>query len=171
MFSKKTLIIPFSLFVFISTSIQCAHKEEKPDKVLVQQVLNLLHQSASEANGKLYFSLFHKNAVFIGTDPNETWSLNAFRVFAQPYFSKGAGWTYRSRDRHIYFSDSNQTAWFDEMLDNDQYGETRGTGVLVKTTAGWKITQYHLTIPIPNELASDITQQIKEKAISPKNQN
>tara|TARA_Y100000815_G_C13135222_1_gene422112 strand:- start:10 stop:129 length:120 start_codon:yes stop_codon:yes gene_type:complete len=33
--------------------------------------------------------------------------------------------------------------------------------VLVKTEAGWKVTQYHLTIPIPNDIADSVAEQIK----------
>jgi hypothetical protein len=47
------------------------------------------------------------------------------------------------------------------MLDNDSYGECRGTGVLLLTEQGWKISQYHLTIPIPNALAKDVVKQIR----------
>jgi len=73
----------------------------------------------------------------------------------------GFWWTYKSRDRHIYFSPNQDVAWFDELLDNASLGLTRGTGVLVKTEAGWKVTQYHLTIPIPNDIADSVAEQIK----------
>ena len=48
------------------------------------------------------------------------------------------------------------------MLWNDTYGVCRGTGVLVLTEEGWRIAQYHLTFPIPNELSAEITARIKE---------
>ena len=131
----------------------------------INTVIDQLHQSASQADGKTYFSLFSKNALFIGTDPTETWSIKEFKAFANPYFEQGKGWTYHPRDRHVYVSDSGDTAWFDEMLDNDNYGVTRGTGVLVKVEGGWKIAQYHLTIPIPNELTKKIVEIIQGKVI------
>ncbi|MCF6193273.1 MAG: nuclear transport factor 2 family protein [Kangiellaceae bacterium] len=172
MFAKRILLIPFLLLFFQLLLAEPQKNKAKPnDNLLVQQVLDQLHQAASKAEGGLYFSLFHEKAVFIGTDPTETWDLQAFKKFAVPYFRKGTGWTYHPRDRHIYFSDSRQTAWFDEMLDNDKYGETRGTGVLVKTNAGWKITQYHLTIPVPNELAIPLVKLIKENLVKPKSLN
>ena len=40
------------------------------------------------------------------------------------------------------------------------YGTCRGTGVLKLTADGWRIVQYSLSIPIPNELAGDITARI-----------
>ncbi len=155
MFSFRLLFIPFLL---VGSSLLQA---EIP-KAKINQVLDKLHHSASLADQSVYFSLFDDNAIFIGTDPKETWTLEAFKKYTLPYFEKGQGWTYLPKDRHIYFSTSKQTAWFDEMLDNEKYGETRGTGVLIKTSKGWKITQYHLTIPIPNELASEVTEKIKK---------
>ncbi len=138
----------------------CIEVSAQSDNAPINTVLDQLHQSASSADGKTYFSLFSESAVFIGTDPEEIWTINEFKVFALPYFNTGVGWTYHARNRHIYFSDSGETAWFDEMLDNDKYGETRGTGVLIKTEDGWKIAQYHLTIPIPNNLTSNLVSLI-----------
>ncbi|MBL6904440.1 MAG: nuclear transport factor 2 family protein [Pseudomonadales bacterium] len=54
------------------------------------------------------------------------------------------------------------SAWFDEALLSQSYGSSRGTGVLIRTAQGWKISQYHLTLPIPNGMVRDITNQIKE---------
>lgn len=149
--------ILYFLFLFFPS-----HLLASPDKTPINTILDQLHQSASNADGKTYFSLFIDKAVFIGTDPKETWTIEEFKAFAVPYFDKGIGWTYHSRNRHIYFSNSADTVWFDEMLDNDRYGVTRGTGVLVKTDNGWKIAQYHLTIPIPNSLTSEIVKIIEQ---------
>ena len=142
--------------LFLLSLLFTAHLSANPDKTSVNTILDQLHHSASKADGKIYFSLFSEKAVFIGTDPTETWSIYEFEDFALPYFNNGTGWTYHPRNRHIYFSESAKTVWFDEMLDNDKYGETRGTGVLVKTDRGWKIAQYHLSIPIQNSLTNDI---------------
>jgi len=144
-----------------SSSIHSKNNNCADCKLEISQTLNQLHLAASEANSQIYFSLFTTNAVFIGTDPKENWTIKEFKTFAEPYFNKGTGWTYHSRDRHITISESKQTAWFDEMLDNKKYGETRGTGVLVKTARGWKIAQYHLTLPIPNSLTSSVVKMIQ----------
>ena len=34
--------------------------------------------------------------------------------------------------------------------------------MLVSTPAGWKIAQYNLSIPIPNDLADDFKKRIEE---------
>jgi ketosteroid isomerase-like protein len=130
--------------------------------VAIGKVLDAFHDAASRADGDLYFSLFAEDAVFIGTDATERWSVDEFRAFAEPYFSKGRGWTYTKTERHVDLAVGGETAWFDEMLWNEKYGTCRGTGVLVLTEKGWRIAQYHLTFPIPNELSAEFTARIKE---------
>ena len=125
-------------------------------------VLDTFHSAASEADGELYFGLFTDDAVFIGTDVTERWSIGQFKAFAEPYFSKGQGWTYVPGERHVDILPGEGTAQFDELLSNESYGTCRGAGVLVLTPEGWRISQYCLTIPIPNELARDIVRLIKE---------
>lgn len=128
----------------------------------VSKVLDDLHLAAAKADGEVYFNLFHPDAIYIGTDASETWTLEQFKSFAKPYFDQGKGWLYTPTERKITLSERGNTAWFVELLWNEKYGQSRGTGVLVKEANGWKVAQYHLTFPIPNELAKEITQQIKQ---------
>ena len=156
------------LLLLVSTAVFGAQwvendKSSKSDETEVSRVLNALHEKASVADYEGYFALYATNAVFIGTDAHEVWSIDDFKAYAKPHFDKGTGWTYLPRDRHIYFSPDNQVAWFDELLDNKKLGETRGTGVLIKTDGTWKVSQYHLAIPIPNSLASSVALQIKKQ--------
>ncbi len=132
------------------------------NKEAVNQVLDGFHQAASEADQKAYFALFHEQGIFLGTDATERWTKADFEDFARPYFRQGIGWSYYPRARHLYFSQDQKTAWFDELLDHDTYGECRGTGVLVLTDDGWKIIQYHLTFPIPNEVVDSVIERIKQ---------
>ena len=129
----------------------------------IDSTLDQLHDAASKADGKRYFSLFTDDAVYIGTDANERWTLQQFRAFAEPYFNKGTGWTYKPRSRHVVIADipCKCVAWFDELLDSESYGTSRGTGVLVKRNGTWKISQYALTFPIPNDLAKGMTAEIR----------
>jgi ketosteroid isomerase-like protein len=126
----------------------------------VAAVLDTFHEAASRADGDLYFDLFADDAVFLGTDASERWTVDEFRAFAEPYFSTGRGWTYTKKDRHVFIAADGATAWFDELLWNDTYGTCRGTGVLLLVGSGWRIAQYNLTIPIPNELATEIVAMI-----------
>ncbi len=127
----------------------------------VDQVLNSLHANAAAAKGDAYFALFAPDAVYMGTDVSERWSIDEFKGYALPYFNQGKGWVYTKRNRHISVSPTGNTAWFDEVLDSQNYGTSRGTGVLVRGKDGWKISQYHLTFPIPNDLADEFTTRIK----------
>ncbi|MEM6928706.1 MAG: nuclear transport factor 2 family protein, partial [Myxococcota bacterium] len=52
----------------------------------IEEVLDGLHRAASEADADAYFGRFTPDAVFIGTDPTERWTLDAFRTWAEPRF-------------------------------------------------------------------------------------
>ena len=128
----------------------------------VGAVLDAFHAAASRADETAYFDLLAENAVFLGTDSSERWDKEAFRAFAHPYFSQGKGWTFRPRDRHLQAARDGGVLWFDEKLDSDSYGECRGSGVVERQSDGrWRITQYNLTIPIPNDLAKEFVARIR----------
>ena len=131
------------------------------DKVEINKVLDYLHMYASQANGKKYFELFNNDAVFFGTDASERWTKSKFKEYAMKRFESGTGWVYNSISRNIYLDDDKNTAWFDEELNNEKYGIFRGTGVLVKRNNIWKITQYNLLLPIPNDLLIEYSKEIK----------
>lgn len=126
-------------------------------------VLDRMHAAASTADGTTYFAQFTPDARFIGTDASERWSLADFRAYAEPYFAQGRGWTYTPRDRVMTLAplDCRCVVWFDELLDNASYGETRGSGVLRLTEDGWKIEQYVLSIPVPNDKARAVVALIQ----------
>lgn len=126
----------------------------------VARVLDKFHQAAAGADIETYLGLMTKDAVFLGTDASERWDKQAFSEFVKPYFSQGKGWLYQMQKRHITESGNNM-AFFDELLINESYGLCRGSGVLVKTSVGWKIAQYNLSIPVPNAIAKKVVKQIK----------
>lgn len=130
----------------------------------VAATLDALHAAASAADGDRYFALFAEEGVFFGTDATERWTVEQFKAYALPFFEQGRGWTYSPTERNVFVSGDGTTAWFDERLFNETYGETRGTGVLVLRGGSWRIAQYNLTIPVPNELASDLVARIRASA-------
>ncbi|MCP3956743.1 MAG: nuclear transport factor 2 family protein [bacterium] len=130
----------------------------------IEAALDDFHAAASEADEERYFGHFAPHGVFLGTDGTERWTSEEFRGFVHPYFSAGKGWTYTPRDRHVALAADGRTAWFDEMLDNAAYGECRGTGVLQRHGEDWKIEQYNLSIPMPNDLAKDFVARIRDHA-------
>lgn len=129
----------------------------------IEDVLNDFHDAASKADFKRYFSHWTDSSVFLGTDSWERWTGQEFRDFAKPYFDQGQGWTYTVKERHADFSPDGNVAWFDEMLENAKLGTCRGSGVLVKTGDDWKIMQYNLSMPIPNEMIEGVAKEIAER--------
>ena len=124
-------------------------------------VLDFWHAAAARADEKAYFSAFHPDAVFLGTDGTERWTLAAFRTYAAPFFAKGRAWTLKPRDRRLSFSPDGAVAWFDETVDSPKYGAGRGTGVLLKVADIWKIVQYSYSVPIPNERLDAVLRLLK----------
>jgi ketosteroid isomerase-like protein len=127
----------------------------------IAETLDQFHAAAPKADQAAYFGLMTEEVVFLGTDGTERWQGQAFRDFVESHFSRGNGWTYRLADRQIEISPRGNTAWFDELLDNDQLGRCRGSGVLVRSDAGWKIAQYNLSMPVPNSMAVSLADDIK----------
>lgn len=155
----RTLVLALALLTgLIAAPARAATPEQQ-----IAATLDALHAAAAKADGPAYFALYTPDAVFIGTDAAERWDISAFKAYASPFFAKGQGWTYVPRERHITIApiDCRCVAWFDELLDSASYGTSRGTGTLVLTADGWKVSQYALTFPIPNDLAKDMTAQIK----------
>lgn len=145
------------LAVIVLAAAAPAQTPDHPaERAAVDSVLTRLHLLASKGDWPAYFDLYRPDAVFLGTDATERWTLEAFRRYAV----RTRGWTYASTERHIFIAPDGRTAWFDERLHNVGNGETRGTGVLVHEANGWKFAQYNLTFPVPNELADDLVKRI-----------
>ena len=65
-------------------------------------------------------------------------------------------------ERWVTVAPGGEVAWFDERLQNANFGETRGSGVLVKINGLWRVAQYNLALPIPNSIAGEVVQRIRE---------
>jgi ketosteroid isomerase-like protein len=128
----------------------------------VAKVLDDWHQAAAVADEVRYFGHFTADAVFFGTDASERWTRDEFRKYAKPFFDKGKAWQFKATRRHVSFSKDGAVAWFDETLDTPNLGPSRGTGVLVRDGTAWKIAQYHLCVPIPNNVFDKVKKIIAE---------
>jgi len=137
------------------------HLERMRQIARINVALDDFHDAAAKADGPRYFGHMTDDAVFIGTDPDERWPVAKFRRFAEPYFDRGTAWTYVRTRRHVRLAPGADVAWFDELLDNAKYGVCRGTGVLERGDGEWRIAQYCLTIPIPNDVAGDVVEMIQ----------
>jgi ketosteroid isomerase-like protein len=167
----RRLAILTTILVLLTLTPALSAQTPAPSKpsetAAVSTVIDVFHAAAARADEEAYFALLAPNAVFLGTDATERWDKAAFRTFAHPYFSQGKGWTFTPRNRHVDLARDGRVAWFDELLDSASYGECRGSGVLEKVDGGWKITQYHLTIPMPNDLAKELVARIREAKKAP----
>lgn len=129
-------------------------------RVQAWPVLDDFHDAASKADGARYFAHFAPDAVFLGTDATERWTLDEFKKFAEPYFSQGRGWTYTLVPQTRFCKEAGDgVIMFDELLENDKLGRCRGSGVLIRVGKEWKILQYNLTMTVPNEIAEDVAKQ------------
>jgi phosphohistidine phosphatase SixA len=116
------------------------------------------------ADEDAYFGAFAPGAVFLGTDPAERWTVDAFKSFALPYFTeRDSAWIYVPQSRHVTVDPGGQVAWFDEELGNASYGLCRGTGALRRIDGRWRITLYDLTVPVPNDLMGAVVRRIKAR--------
>ena len=123
-------------------------------------LLDGLHKDAHEGNFQAYFSRYTEDAVFLGTDKTERWTVNEFKSYAKSAFADGHGWTYTVEERN--WEGTGDTRWFDEILFNEKLGYCRGTGVIQLQNDKWKIAHYALTMLVPNSIASEIGAQTKK---------
>jgi len=154
----KKAILLFCILLLGSKSFS---QNTDSDKKKINTTLDSWHKAAANTEFDNYFSYMTSNGVFIGTDATENWQLDAFKAFSKPYFDKGKAWNFTSLQRNIYFDKSQNTAWFDELLDT-QMKICRGSGVLIKEGKNWKIAHYVLSMTVPNDNTDEVV-KIKEK--------
>jgi SnoaL-like domain len=147
------------LVISIALTISCNNNsfDAVNEKSKIDEVLNVWHNAAANAEFDNYFALMDNESVFIGTDATENWNKQEFMTWSKPYFDKGKAWSFTSLERNIYFNDSGNLAWFDELL-NTQMKICRGSGVVEKKPEGWKIKQYVLSATIPNNIIDSVTE-------------
>ena len=153
---KLSAFLKFILLAWLVMASQfslLAHGEQTDDLAIHSQ-LDRLHEMASQANFNDYFALYAPDAVFIGTDAGERWTIDEFKAYAEPHFSAGRGWTYQSIERHIMGEGA--VRWFDELLWNEKLGPCRGSGVMVKVGNEWLVSHYVLSLAVPNQIAGEV---------------
>jgi ketosteroid isomerase-like protein len=150
----KHFLFIISIVLFYSCATQKAVNLPEAHKSI-----DAWHQAAAQANFENYFDLMTDDGVFIGTDATENWDIDEFKSFSKPYFDKGNAWSFTSLERHIYAE--SRMVYFDELLDT-QMGICRGSGVMKMQDGTWKIAHYVLSIAVPNDNVSSLTQMKKE---------
>ena len=147
-----------SAFVLLLATLS---SRAEPD-VSVAETLDAFHAAAAVADLDAYLSLTTEEVVFLGTDGSERWQGQAFRDFVQSNFEVGRGWVYTPVSRNVILSPDGNTAWFDEALRHKSLGRCRGSGVMVKSAGGWRVAQYNLSVPVPNEMVEQVVAEIAE---------
>lgn len=142
----------------VITLLMISHSSWAQEKL--DTLLDGLHQDAHEGNFETYFERYTPDAVFLGTDKTERWSMEEFKTYAEPAFADGNGWTYEVVERN--WEGDGQTRWFDEILLNEKLGHCRGTGVVQQIDGEWKIVHYALTMLVPNSIAAEVGAQTQE---------
>ena len=130
------------------------------DQTNIDAFLDGLHGDAHKGNFEAYFDRYSSDAVFLGTDKTERWTIQEFKSYAKPAFADGHGWTYKVIERN--WEGGGDTRWFDEILYNEKLGHCRGTGVVKLINNEWKIAHYALTMLVPNSIAADIGTQTQQ---------
>ena len=160
---KKTLI----LLLFAVGMASAAHHEE----AAIGKVLDDFHDAAAHGDRDRYLGHMTDDGVFMGTDEWERWPKRPdFVDYVDSRFRDGAGWSYRSVERHINLASSGDVAWFDEVVYSETNGRFRGTGVLVKQGDEWRIAHYAMSFLIFNENWQDVI-ELTEKTRAEKEKN
>lgn len=159
--SKTTYILISLLALVVCYSCheqQTAVKDETALKKEINLFVDQWHKDAANANPD-YFTKIADGGIFIGTDKTEHWTKEAFQAWSKKFFDKGKAWSFKATERNIYFATDASYAWFDELLDT-QMGTCRSSGVLRRTTNGWEIKHYQLSIAVPNDISRAVTKMI-----------
>ncbi len=144
--------------------LRAAERERAAARAEIGRVLDDLHDAAARADEERYFGCFAPDAIFIGTDATERWTVAEFREYAREPFERETAWTYTPLERHVELARDGATAWFDERLANAKYGETRGSGVLVRRGGRWLVAHYVLSFAIPNDAAREVVEAVGRTA-------
>ena len=155
---RKTLALALLL---ASLSAIAEHHEEQA----IGDVLDDFHAAAAAADKDRYLGHMTDEGVFMGTDEWERWPKNPeFSEYVAGRFQNGTGWTYESVEREIMMAESDNVAWFDEVVYSEANGRFRGTGVVVKEDGEWKIAHYAMSFLIFNENWQDVIELTKQTA-------
>ena len=145
----KRLFLTSLVFIFIINADE--------QRASTDELLDGLHRDAHEGNFQTYFARYIPDAIFLGTDKTERWTIEEFKTYAKPAFADGHGWTYRVIERN--WEGDGDVRWFDEILFNEKLGHCRGTGTVKLIDNEWKIAHYSLTMLVPNEIAAEVGSQ------------
>ena len=137
-------------------SLQIEREQRDSHRAAIERLLDGLHRAAAESDAQDYFARYTEEAVFLGTDASERWSIAEFKAYAAKPFAEGRGWRYDVVSRHLVPTGNPEIYGFDEVLRNEKLGLCRGSGLVVFDGARWRVVQYVLSMLIPNAIAESV---------------
>ena len=163
------------LSILCATALLGWGQDSVPSVAAINAILDAWHHAAAVADEAAYFGAMDSGAVYLGTDPEERWSKQAFHEWAKPQFARGSAWAFTPFGRHVTLAPGGDIAWFDEKLKwfdtrlNTWMEGLRGTGVVRRTPEEWRIAQYNLTMELPNDRLGDVVHLLRvvSRAIEP----
>ena len=78
---SQAIAIICAILVVVPAS---SYADESEPLDLIGGILDGFHEAASKADGERYFGFFASDAIFLGTDVTERWTVDEFRTFAEP---------------------------------------------------------------------------------------
>lgn len=146
----KYLILPLIWMIGLCTATMA-----QSDKEAINTLLDNWHQAAATADEDVFFGSMTEGAIYIGTDKTERWTREEMREWSKQYFDRDTAWAFTPIERQIHFDQKGKVAWFNETLET-WMGVCRSSGVLEKVKKqGWKLSHYHLSVTIDNDLIQD----------------
>jgi hypothetical protein len=107
-----------------------------------ETVLDNLLRARAVSDPAAFLGQLAPDAVVLGMHGSGALSGPALQDSIATLFADGAAAGYRRVHRDIRYSAAGDTAWFNESLESPAGGRAWGSGVLVRTGAGWKVAQY-----------------------------
>ena len=117
----------------------------------IESLLNQWHQAAAEADEAVFFGSMLEGGIYIGTDASERWTREEMLSLLGKYFERDSAWDFKTIERNITMAGDNRLAWFDELLDT-WMGTCRASGVVQLIEGDWRISHYHLSIAVSNDV-------------------
>lgn len=137
-------------------------REPNTDLPAIHKLMDDWHHAAAVADEDKFFGSMTPDGIYLGTDASERWLRDEMKEWSAKYFAKETAWAFTAHDRQVYFSQNGQMAWFEELLDT-WMGPCRGSGVLQKTSEGWKIKHYNLAVAVSNEVVNEYIKLLPKK--------
>ncbi len=119
--------------------------------------LDTFYSAGMVGNQAGVIAVLAPDAVFLGVAGKPRLQGQELRDALNESIASGSRWNYLSSERVVRQSVDGSVAWFDERLADQQLGNGRASGVLLKNGEVWQIAQYNLTLPLPDALTGSAT--------------